>query len=99
MPPLEQLEKEALAAAISKELSATPFACSSLTALNGGTTNFVFRGLLAEPSSAQDGRLTTSVIVKYSTDFVAVNRGFPLDISRCVRFSLLRFPMTFRTMI
>ncbi|KAF2789573.1 hypothetical protein K505DRAFT_284130 [Melanomma pulvis-pyrius CBS 109.77] len=80
---LEESKKDALATTLSQELSATPFACSSLTHLSGGTTNFVFRGVLAAPIPAQDGNLTSSVIVKHSTDFVAVNPDFSLDVSRC----------------
>jgi hypothetical protein len=87
MAPLEQAEKDVLSTQIVQQLSQTPYASSSLSELSGGTTNFVFRGILAQTLPIQDGNVTTStksVIIKHSTDFVAINRDFPLDVSRCV---------------
>ncbi|TVY38531.1 hypothetical protein LSUB1_G002891 [Lachnellula subtilissima] len=49
MSPLSQSEKDELIAQISLSLSKTPYACSSLTQLTNGTTNFVFRGVLTQP--------------------------------------------------
>ena len=74
------MSTETLAVAISQELSETPYACSSLTPLSGGTANFVYRALLSHP--LPDG--TTSVIVKHSEAFVASNREFKLPAERCV---------------
>jgi hypothetical protein len=84
MAPLDQVEEDAIAARVLQELSETPYACSSLTQLTGGTANFVYRGILARPLTAQDGSTVKSVIIKHSTDFVAINRDFPLDVTRCV---------------
>lgn len=65
---------------ILKELSKTPYVCSSLTRLTGGTGNFVFRGVLSQP--LQDG--TKTVIIKHAEDYVASNPDFPLSTTRCV---------------
>jgi hypothetical protein len=87
MGPLQQAEKDVLSAQILQKLSQTLYASSSLTELSGGTANFVFRGILAQPLPIQDRSIATStksVIIKHSTDFAAINRDSPLDISRCV---------------
>lgn len=91
MAPLEQAELDKLSTRTKQQLSSTSYACTSLTVLSGGTANFVFRGILAEPLLiSRNGTVTTvkSVIIKHSTGFVAVNRDFPLDVSRCVNASL-----------
>ncbi|KAL3469765.1 kinase-like domain-containing protein [Aspergillus californicus] len=67
-------------AAVANELSSTPFACTELTQLSGGTANFVYRGVLSQPLA--DG--TTTVIVKHTKDYVASNRAFKLDAKRCL---------------
>ncbi len=98
MAPPSEKEKSEISARILQGLSETPYACSQLTALTNGTTNFVFRGTLVQPLPAQDGTSTVgprSVIIKHSTDFVAVNKDFPLDISRCVSISRDPRPRTF----
>ncbi|KAI1644676.1 kinase-like domain-containing protein [Daldinia loculata] len=84
MAPLSQAEKDALVSKVLGELSGTPYACSSLTHLTNGTTNFVFRGKLTHPIRADGGdqSTTTTVIIKHSTEFAAVNKDFPLDPSR-----------------
>ncbi|RAL04967.1 uncharacterized protein BO80DRAFT_490598 [Aspergillus ibericus CBS 121593] len=74
------MSEESFATAISKELAETPYACSSLTPLSGGTANFVYRALLSHP--LPDG--TKSVIVKHSEAFVAANREFKLPAERCL---------------
>ncbi|KAI0123196.1 kinase-like domain-containing protein [Xylariales sp. AK1849] len=93
MAPLEQSEKDELRAQILHKLSGTLYACSSLTQLTNGTTNFVFRGTLIQPlpPHLQDdltGGTATStirtVIVKHATAFAALNKDFPIDLSRCV---------------
>jgi hypothetical protein len=84
---LAQEEEEELSTRISQELSQTSYACSSLTKLHGGTVNFVFRGILAQPLPIHNGNLTTiakSVIIKHSEDFLSCNRDFLLEVSRCV---------------
>jgi hypothetical protein len=80
---LNNQEKEHIGLAITHQLSHTPYACSSLQPLNGGTTNFLFRGVLSQPLS--HGRET--VVVKHSKNFVSENRNFALNISRCVVFT------------
>ncbi|CZR69204.1 uncharacterized protein PAC_19104 [Phialocephala subalpina] len=86
MSPLEQPELDQLSAEILQDLSQTAYACASLIPLSGGTCNFVFRGALAQPLSIgrDDVKLTKSVIVKHTTNFVSANRNFPLDASRCI---------------
>ncbi|PWY78442.1 phosphotransferase enzyme family protein [Aspergillus sclerotioniger CBS 115572] len=89
------MSNESFATAIFKDLSETPYACSSLTPLSGGTANFVYRALLSHP--LPDG--TTSVIVKHSEAFVASNREFKLPAERClieesILESLNDFPST-----
>ncbi|KIA75730.1 hypothetical protein HK57_00465 [Aspergillus ustus] len=66
--------------AVAKELAESPYPCSTLTQLSGGTANFVYRGVLAEP--LQDG--TTTVIVKHAEDYIASNREFKLSAQRCL---------------
>lgn len=61
-------------------LADTPYACSSLHQLSGGTANFVYRGLLSKPLA--DG--TTAVVIKHTEDFVASNRAFKIPADRCV---------------
>jgi hypothetical protein len=92
MAPLAQAEKDVILTQIAQQLSQTPYASSSLIELSNGTTNFVFRGILAQSLPNQDGNgllSSTSVIIKHSTDFVPLNRDFPLDVSRCVSLFLL----------
>ncbi|CRG83512.1 Pentafunctional AROM polypeptide [Talaromyces islandicus] len=61
-------------------LKDTKFACSALKRLNGGTANFVYSGQLL---SSQDTK-PEEVIVKHTTDYVALNREFKLDRERSV---------------
>ncbi|EFY84305.1 hypothetical protein J3458_019990 [Metarhizium acridum] len=86
MAPLTQDEQTALAKQVLQQLSTTPYACSSLDQLSGGTANFLYRGTLLKPLAPQhhDDQPAKTVVVKRSTDFVAINRDFPLDITRCV---------------
>jgi len=84
---LQQIEKEQFGIQISQQLSQTTYACSSLTVLSGGTANFLFRGILAQP--LQNG--TKTVVIKHSKEYVAANRNFKLDVSRCV--SVLDFQL------
>lgn len=91
MTPLDPSEKDELTAQILLQLSKSPYACSSLTQLTNGTTNFVFRGTLIQPlcprDSPEDGKVTSNtqtVIIKHSTSFCAVNKDLPIDVSRCV---------------
>ncbi|EIT80308.1 kinase-like domain-containing protein [Aspergillus flavus] len=65
---------------ILSELSTTPYVCSSVEQLSGGTANFVFRGTLLRPR--QDG--TTTVVIKHTEDYIASNREFKLSAQRCL---------------
>ncbi len=78
---LQQAEKDLFGIQIMQELSQTPYACSSLTVMHGGTANFLFRGVLASP--LPNG--TKTIVLKHSKEFISANRNFQLDISRCVR--------------
>lgn len=77
---LDDSELAEQSALLAERLIGTPFDCSSLTLLGGGSMNFVYRGTLATPSP-----LGTTVIVKHTTDFLAVNQDFKVDKTRCVR--------------
>lgn len=70
---------------ILSELSTTPYVCSSVEQLSGGTANFVFRGTLLRPR--QDG--TTTVVIKHTEDYIASNREFKLSAQRCVPVPVL----------
>ena len=85
---LRPAEKEQFGIEIMEEMSQTPYACSSLTLLSGGTANFLFRGVLTQP--LLNG--TSTIVVKHSKDFVSANRNFQLDISRCVGYPFFPFP-------
>lgn len=82
MPAPNQAEEDAISASILQELSGTQYACPSITQLTGGSANFVYRGTLSQPLGAPSSAKT--VIIKHSTDFVAINKDFPLDVTRCV---------------
>ncbi|KAH8807339.1 kinase-like domain-containing protein [Xylogone sp. PMI_703] len=85
MAPLEKAEMDALIARILQRFSGTPYACSSLIQLTNGTTNFVFRGTLTHPiEGGAAPTAATTVIVKHSTSFAALNKDLPIDIYRCV---------------
>ncbi|KAF2718264.1 hypothetical protein K431DRAFT_322527 [Polychaeton citri CBS 116435] len=75
---------------ITQQLSTTRYA-SILKPLSGGTVNFVFRGILAEPIAIPDGITSKTIIVKHSTEFLAVNKDFAIDISRCVNHNSTLF--------
>ncbi|KAI1329670.1 kinase-like domain-containing protein [Xylariaceae sp. FL0255] len=88
MAPLTNVEEKILTQKVSSQLSKTPYACSALTKLNALDV---------------DANVSNTVIVKASTEFVAINRDFPLDISRCLFESsilqaLIGFPRTVATL-
>ncbi|OIW30773.1 hypothetical protein CONLIGDRAFT_574343 [Coniochaeta ligniaria NRRL 30616] len=81
MPALSEAEEAALSNQLLQELAPRPpFACSSLTRLSGGSTNFVYRGTLATPRPSG----VKTVIVKHFKGSLSINRDFPVDISRCI---------------
>lgn len=78
-------------ASVFSQLASTNYACSSITRLNGGTANFVYRGVLRIPESiGSTEQERPNVIIKHTTDFVALNRDFKLDAERCVGEAFLR---------
>ncbi|KAI0485356.1 kinase-like domain-containing protein [Xylariaceae sp. FL0804] len=101
-----EAEERALVQQVLSNLAGTPFSCSALTRLSGGTANFLYCGHLVQPHPAQiagaHATAENAVIVKVSTDFVAINRDFPLAVSRCLfEKSMLQalagFPKTIST--
>ncbi|KAK7923162.1 hypothetical protein PG985_007233 [Apiospora marii] len=85
MAPLTAAEEHTLAQRVRDQLAPTPYAVSALAKLSGGTANFLYRGTLLQPLTGGSGTAegTKTVVVKHSTDSVAINRDFPLDITRC----------------
>lgn len=81
MAPLAPEEKQRLFASILQDLEGTPYACTSLEPLLSGTTNFTFRGRLVTPLPAGQEQ---TVVVKHTTGYVALNKDFEIDPSRCV---------------
>ncbi|KAI0182410.1 kinase-like domain-containing protein [Xylaria flabelliformis] len=85
MASLSDEEKDALLFKVRQVLSETPYACSSLVQLTNGTTNFVFRGELAKPIFDEaTGNTTSTVIVKHSLEYAALNKNLPIDASRAL---------------
>lgn len=87
MPRLDASELEQLIKHVKDAISSTPFACSSLEPLSGGTTSFVFRGVLAHPfqeGDVPDQQILKTVIVKHAAGFASCNSDFAIDDSRAV---------------
>ena len=80
-PQADKFSEEVL-----QELSTTPYACSSLKKLSGGSANFIFKAVLTNP--LPDG--TTEVAVKHGEDYVASMPDFQIPTTRCVCPSLSR---------
>lgn len=62
---------------VEKQLASTPFVCSSLSRLSGGTANFVYRGT---PTTGNP----ESIIIKHTENYLSSNSSFQLDAARCV---------------
>ncbi len=62
------------------ELGDTPYACSSLTPLAGGTANYIFHGYLKQ--ALPDGLET--VIIKHGEPYAALIQSLELPTCRCV---------------
>jgi hypothetical protein len=106
MALLAEVDEQALAQHVLDQLAPSPYACSVLNKLSGGTANFLYRGTLTRPlcRPGEDAGTAAAktVVIKVSTDFVAVNRDFPLDITRCIfeksmLYALAGFPQTIVT--
>ncbi|KAF2439189.1 kinase-like protein [Karstenula rhodostoma CBS 690.94] len=86
MPPLPAPALQALATTLQSLLSTTPYACTSLTQLTGGTTSFVFLGtlttplVLTSPSGVQ--RTEETVIIKHAAPFASIHTDFLVDAGR-----------------
>ncbi|KAM7199053.1 Protein kinase-like domain containing protein [Naviculisporaceae sp. PSN 640] len=64
---------------IQRELNSTRYACTALEALSRGSSNYMFRGVLATP--LDDG--TTEVVVKHTEGYSAAYPELPMAPSRC----------------
>lgn len=85
MSPPNEEDEQTFAQQILDELAHTAYACSGLTKLSGGTANFLYRGTLLKPLKADtDTKAAQTVVIKRSTNYVATNRNFPLDVTRCI---------------
>ncbi|PMD41903.1 hypothetical protein L207DRAFT_511661 [Hyaloscypha variabilis F] len=84
MAQLQQAENDAMPVQILQQLSQTPYACTSVTQQSTRPGNFVYRGVLAQPLTLQNGGRASSIIIKHSTDLAATYRDSPLDIKRCI---------------
>jgi hypothetical protein len=68
---------------VRESLRDSPYACTSLVKLSGGTANFVYRGALETP--LEDGSKT--IVIKHTEPYVASNPKFKLTATRCVSSS------------
>jgi len=88
MATLTEADEQVLAQQVLNQLAPSTYACSSLNKLSGGTANFLYRGTLIQPLRRPGEDAVTAaaktVVIKVSTGFVAINRNFPLDITRCI---------------
>lgn len=85
MSPPNEEENQIFVQQILNELAHTAYACSDLTKLSGGTANFLYRGTLLKPLEEDtDAKAAQTVVIKHSTNYVAINRNFPLDVTRCL---------------
>nr|QQO98480.1 FrzJ [Cladobotryum sp.] len=73
-------ESDPIAALILDRLSCTEYACSSLSRVNGGLMNFIYRGTLSRP--LPDG--ATTVIVKHAEEYLSGIEGLSLSTYRSV---------------
>lgn len=71
---------EQVSVKVQESLKNTPYECSSLIALSGGTANYIYRGDLLR--SLEDGSKT--VVIKHTEGFVASNPNFKITATRCV---------------
>ncbi|KAK5654673.1 hypothetical protein OQA88_6996 [Cercophora sp. LCS_1] len=79
MAPPSPSEIDAIRSQTWKDITGTPYECSTLTLLSGGSANFVFRGDLVAPASCDP---YGTVIVKQFKNFLACSSDFEIDLSR-----------------
>lgn len=91
MAPLTVSQQDQLTQKVHQIMLGTPYPCSVLVPLDGGTTSFVFRGSLTNPLHLERDICTATVIVKHATDAASCNQDFALDGSRSVCSSRLYF--------
>ena len=94
MASLQKAKEGPLPSKLLERLSQTRYACSSLTQLSGGSTNYVYRGTLSNPLTPKEGETAPveTVIIKYSTGFLYVSRDFAIDLTRSVGLSSAQYP-------
>lgn len=102
MPPLPDPALTALQNTLYTLLAPTPYACTSLTQLPGGTTSFVYLGVLTTPlilNSSFSAQITeTQVIVKHATPFASCHTSFSVDAERIAyEAAMLKALSTFRS--
>ena len=66
-------------ASVLSYLSSTPFACTSVTALSGGSANYVYRLHLAEE---YNGR--RALVLKHAKPYARTAKDFALHVTRQV---------------
>ena len=87
MPPPSKADQAVIVKSLAKALWGTPFECTNMTQLGGGSVNFIFRGLLKKPlSRACNGEeiVVEHVIIKHATGWLSCNKNFVLEASRWV---------------
>ena len=87
MPPPSKADQAIIVKGLAKALWGTPFECTNMTQLGGGSVNYIFRGLLKKPvARACNGEdvVVESVIIKYTTGHLACNKDFVIELSRGV---------------
>ncbi|KAK5990622.1 4-hydroxytryptamine kinase-like protein [Cladobotryum mycophilum] len=73
-------ESDPIAALILDRLSGTEYACSSLSRVNGGLMNFIYRGTLSRP--LPNG--ATTIIAKHAEEYLSGMEGLSLSTYRSV---------------
>jgi hypothetical protein len=81
---------EDISVKVKESLRDTPYACTALTKLSGGTANFVYRGILKTP--LEDG--TETVVIKHTEGYVASNPEFKITSTRSVGSLFLGLPFS-----
>lgn len=83
MAPLSATQLSDLASKLQSLLASTPYACTLLSQLTGGTTSFVFLGTLCQPVLDQ-GKREDHVILKYAAPFASCHTEFLVEATRAV---------------